>query len=329
MAQFIVGNALRDRIEHWRFARNAIWLVERAAIGTVLRIFSWLPTDAASATGRRLGQWLGPRLRKHREFRRNLELAFPEKTPAEIDRLLTRVWGNAGAVFAEYTQLDTICRRQADERLEVVCLADFDVLTGGGEPAVVVTAHQANWEMVAAAMSRLGIPTAAPYSPLANPWLDAALRHWREPLGCRLLPRDESIRPVVRELRAGNSYALVMDQRVDSGKPVPFFGMDKMTTLIPARLALRFDCELIPAQVERLAGARFRVTLHPPIPHGSDGDETDKALAMTRRVNEHFEQWVRANPQDWFCSKRRWAKGQQRKSIESQPATAAETIGVN
>ena len=39
-----------------------------------------------------------------------------------------------------------------------------------------------------------------------------------------------------------------------------------MTAPALAVLALRFDCDVLPLRVERLDGARFRVTLFPPLP---------------------------------------------------------------
>ena len=86
-----------------------------------------------------------------------------------------------------------------------------------------------------------------------------------------------------------------------------FFGRDALTSISPARLALKFDCDLVPVQVERTGGARFRVTFHRPVK--PDGDATDsqaRALQLTRKINEHFEAWIRKRPEQWICWKRRW-----------------------
>ena len=41
-------------------------------------------------------------------------------------------------------------------------------------------------------------------------------------------------------------------------------------------------------------------------------DEHMKILDMTRQLNELFETWIREQPRDWLCSKRRWAKDARR-----------------
>jgi KDO2-lipid IV(A) lauroyltransferase len=52
---------------------------------------------------------------------------------------------------------------------------------------------------------------------------------------------------------------------MNDGIPVPFFGRGAMTAPALALLALQFDCDVLPARVERLHGARFRLTLFPPL----------------------------------------------------------------
>jgi len=56
---------------------------------------------------------IGPRLDKTRLIRRNVTIAFPEKSVAEIDLLVREIWGNLGAVLAEFPHLETICGRDA------------------------------------------------------------------------------------------------------------------------------------------------------------------------------------------------------------------------
>jgi KDO2-lipid IV(A) lauroyltransferase len=73
---------------------------------------------------------------------------------------------------------------------------------------------------------------------------------------------------------------------------------------------LKFNCDLVPAQVERLQDARYRVTFHPPVrPGNPDDPETARAIDMTQQVHNQFESWIRQRPEDWFCSKRLWPKG--------------------
>jgi KDO2-lipid IV(A) lauroyltransferase len=322
MARILIGKnmLLRRLTERQVWLRNLLWRIEAWLFAGFLLLARRLPASTATGLSRGMLSWLGPKQAKHRHVRRNLELAFPDKPAAEIERLGAGVWGNMGAIFAEYAQLEAIC----EERLESVVAPEIETFRNMGRQAVFVSAHFCNWEILAAAITRLGVPVTAVYTPLQNPWLDRILARQRCHLGCRLIARDESMRPLLRELAAGRSIGLVMDQRVDSGTPIAFFGIDKLTTLIPARLALRRNCELVACMSERLADGRFRVTFFPPVtPEDPQADELVQAEQMSRKVNAYFENWIRARPADWYCTKRRWPKGAQAAGCD--PIGAAST----
>jgi KDO2-lipid IV(A) lauroyltransferase len=273
----------------------------------MLWLMRQLPVDRASRFGAWFGATLGPRFRKGRALDENLQVALPALSAEARAAVVRQAWANAGAVFAEYAHLDAIASRDGG-RLQVCVRGELSTLREPSRPTVFVTAHQANWELSGAAIMSLGIPLAAVYTPPTNPLLDELLCRWRTRLGCELLPRDESMRPMIRALARGRSLGLVMDRRVDSGKPVALFGHDKMTTLIPARLGLRFGCDVVPIRVERLANARFRATFYPAVAAPQQGEEIDRALAMTASIHALFEQWIRERPGQWFPSKRLWPK---------------------
>lgn len=311
MAQFIIGNSRKDLLTRWPWLRNTIWRLESFILGTLLGILSWLPADSASAIGRSLGRFLGPRLPKHRNIIRNLRLAFPDKSRQEIEAIADGIWGNAGSVLTEFACLDKICN---PARIDICYQDGKDSLLGDGRPKVLVAAHMANWEVLAWALTRKLPSVAAPYTAPSNPWLARRLESYRAPLGVQLFERDSSMRPLVTRIRSGESLVFLSDLRVDSGKPAAFLGMDKLTSLVPARLALRFDCDLIPVRVERLHGARFRISFHTPIrPRNPDSSEPEQALDMTRQMNGHFGNWIRERPEDWFCSNRMWPKQLERR----------------
>lgn len=309
MARFILGHRLRALGD--RHGRVATWLyrIDRAFFEALLWLIRLLPVDAASRLGARIGAALGPRFAKSRALEDNLRLAFPDKSADEIRCIARAAWANAGAVFAEYAHLDEITFGDGGKRIQVEMHGDVRTLRDPAHPAVFVTAHQANWELSAAAIAREKVPLAVVYSPPTNPLLDELLNRWRTRLGCELLARDESMRPLLHALRKGSSVGIVMDRRVDSGKDVALFGHAKPTTLIPARLALRYGFDLVPIRVERLGGARFRVSFHAPVAVPPDeGDEIARAVRMTASVHALFEQWFRERPGEWFCSKRLWPK---------------------
>ena len=309
MAEFLVGNSLRKVARKHEFLRQLLWRLDFALVWVVFNLSKLLPIDLGSRFGQRFGAWIGPKLKeKTAIFRENMAIAFPELNDKELDHLVSRAWGRAGRILTEYAHLSTILHEP--QRLSIDIREPIETYDNPSRPCVVVTAHHSNWEVVCIAMARMGIPNASLYSPPTNPMLDRMLAESRRALDCELLPRDNSARLLIRALKQGRTAAMVMDRRVDEGKSIQFFGHAKMSTIMPAKLALKFNCDLVPAQVERLQDARYRVTFHPPVrPGNPDDPETARAIDMTQQVHNQFESWIRQRPEDWFCSKRLWPKG--------------------
>lgn len=325
MAEFIIGNSLRKLAREHRFLQRLLWRLDYTLVWLVASLARRLPVDAASRLGARVGTWIGPKL-KHKTaiFRANYAVAFPELGESERDELVTRAWGQAGRVLGEYAHLATIL--QDDDRLQIEIREPITTFTDPSKPCVVVSAHQSNWEVACSAMARLGIPNASLYSPPTNPLLDRLLLESRQALNCELLPRDNSARLLMRALKAGRTAAMVMDRRVEDGEPVRFFGHDKESTLLPAKLALKNHCDLVPVQIVRLQDAHYRVIFHPPVrPRNPGSDETAQALDMIQQVHEHFEDWIRQHPADWFCSKRLWP----RKTVSKKAEVSGRDAEIN
>src|SRR6202012_5753882 len=113
-------------------------------------------------------------------------------------------------------------------------------------------------------------------------------------------------RRALAALRRGAHLTLLVDQKLNDGIAVPFFGRPAMTAPSLALLALHFDCTVLPARVERLRGAQFRLTIEPPLPLPRRGNRTADAAALMTDVNQTLERWIRERPEQWFWVHRRW-----------------------
>jgi KDO2-lipid IV(A) lauroyltransferase len=330
MSEFIIGHPLRNVARKHPLLAKLFWRLDFVLMWMLITTFRCLPVDTASRFGDRLTRWLGAFMkRKSGMFRANLQVALPELSADELDVLVSDAWGSAGRVLAEYPHLETILEQE--ERLQIDILEPIVTYGQPDKPCVIVTAHLSNWEVVCLAMARMGIPNASLYSPPHNPYLDKLLLESRQALNCELYPRDNSARVLMRALKKGRTAAMVMDRRVEEGgKAIRFFGRDKPSTLLPAKLALKFNCDLVPVQVERLEDAHFKVSFHPPIrPTVATADEDEQALDMTQQIHGHFERWIQAHPGEWFCSKRVWPRRKRYLKKKSLEKKAGEKAGVD
>ena len=175
---------------------------------------------------------------------------------------------------------------------------------------ILVTGHLANWELSPLSVRRYEVPLSVIYSRNSTPPVDRLIRRLRRGVGCELVSKQGGVRALLRALARGHSIGCLVDTRQDDGEWVPFFGVPALTSTAPARLALRYGIDLVPARIERIGtGARFRVTVGPPIePEAAVTDVREQACEMMQRVNERLAGWIREHPEQWICTKRRWPR---------------------
>jgi KDO2-lipid IV(A) lauroyltransferase len=171
---------------------------------------------------------------------------------------------------------------------------------------IFFSGHIANWEIGMLAGVQHGISVAQIYRAANNPLMDRMIARFRSARG-EFIPKGAAgARRAITALRRGTHLALLADQKMNDGIPVLFFGRPAMTAPALAVLALRFDCDVLPLRVERLDGARFRVTVFPPLPLPRSGEPHADAAALMAEVNATLEAWIRDRPEQWLWVHRRW-----------------------
>lgn len=294
-------SALQRRIT--RFVRP----LEAGVVRGLFALLRLIPLQTASAIGGGIARAIGPHIGVTRRARKNLQRAFPEKPPEEIERIIREVWDNLGRVVAEYPHLSRIKAFTPDAVIEVRGTEIVEAARARGRPIIFFAGHLGNWEVSAIAAKAFGVPLHLIYRPANNPAVEQIYREGRGDIAAGLIPKGaEGARQAVRVLREGQQLGILIDQKMNDGIPVPFFGRDAMTAPALARLAFKFDCTVLPTQVERLDGARFRLTVHPPLPLEQTGDLQRDTLQLMTRANAMLESWIRQRPGQWLWLHRRW-----------------------
>ena len=288
-------------------ADRAVTLSHRAEAAAANALLAWArgrSVEAASDGLGRLARRAGPRLSAvHRRGRENIEKALPQLGEAERERALADEWENLGRTAAEYAHLGSLF-----ERTEILGRARIERLVREGGQAVFVSGHFANWEAMAIALHELGLRTAVVYRPANNPLVDETIIGLRAAAMTRvLLPKGKrGGRELVAAVKQGLSLCMLTDQRLSDGVEAELLGRPALTAPAAARLALRSDLPVIPLQIVRLPGVRFRLTVHEPLARPATGDVQADTLALTQAINDRLGDFVREAPGQWLWFHRRW-----------------------
>jgi KDO2-lipid IV(A) lauroyltransferase len=276
-----------------------------------------LPLDFASALGGALARHIGPHLGISQRARRNLTAALPALSAAQVERVVRFMWDNLGRVAAEYPHLRRIgvfppivlqkrVFQKRRGRVETLGIEHLDRAVAAGRKVIIFGGHLGNWEIAALAAGQYGIDVAQIYRAANNPLVERMIARFRGSES-EFIPKGAvASRRALAALRRGAHLTLLVDQKLNDGIPVAFFGRPAMTAPALALLALHFDCAVLPARVERLAGAHFRLTIHPPLPLPRTANRTADVAALMTAVNETLELWIRERPEQWFWLHSRW-----------------------
>lgn len=174
-----------------------------------------------------------------------------------------------------------------------------------GRAAILVTGHFGNWEAARAALAVRGHEIGGLYRPLNNGFLEDRWKSILSGLSGPVFARGRTgLRGLLRYLKDGGAAVILPDQFVRDGTMLDFLGQPAPTSLAAAELALRFDAPLIPFYGIRRAHD-FEIVLEAPIAPTSPEE-------MMQSFNDSLAERIRATPDQWLWTHRRWKPGRHR-----------------
>jgi KDO2-lipid IV(A) lauroyltransferase len=283
------------------------------AVGAI-KAMRLLNVDVMSNLAGGLMRHLGPWLPEHRTGRANLTLAFPEKSAAEIEDILRGVWDNLGRVGAEFAHVDRLWDYDVSRRHQPSRIIDSDEsearlqrMRNAGRPALIFSAHLANWELAAVGAKSYGLDTTILYRRPNLRAVSELVMQLRSGCMGTLVPTglDAPIR-LAKALQRGSHVALLVDQYTVQGVPVTFFGRPTKANPLIARLARQIDCPIHGIHVVRHPGNRFQMHLTDAIEPARDAEGRVDIARTMQIITDVVEGWVREHPEQWLWLHRRW-----------------------
>jgi KDO2-lipid IV(A) lauroyltransferase len=287
------------------------WRAEALAWDLYSGFFRMQGIDKASDTAASMMRVIGPLSPTHKVARINMQRCFPEAKKPEIDRLLGNMWDGFGRLVGEMPNMDKFADPDFfNERVEIVGGERLEAARDANQALVILGLHQSNWELSGTAIMRTGLNCHITYRPANNPHIDKRILETRADHGIKLMTSKggDGAKSLMQALKAGESIALMNDQKMNDGIEVPFFGHGAMTAPGPTRMAMRFDAPLVLVSVQRLGGVRFRITVHEPVEISDNPDKAEAIIETVARINNLAETVIRKAPEQWFWVHRRWSK---------------------
>ncbi|MCA1959541.1 MAG: lysophospholipid acyltransferase family protein [Desulfomonile sp.] len=256
----------------------------------------------------------------------NLTLAFGrEITPRQTWIIARKNFEHLGMLSMEFFRLRRWSHEDLARRLVLRGQEHLNkVLTPGGPGILLVLAHFGSFEVLAALHRYVGLKSHLVVTGAPNRFVNKRMFFQRggSDSGLNILPHRGIVHRVIAALKAGESVAVLADQRGDDTRPVwvDFFDRKVLANGVFARFAVEGAARAIPARAMRTSDGRYLCEFGPEIPiDRSDNVERDIEV-NSQRFHQVFESWLREYPELGFWMHRKFNRKSKRRSA---PALAA------
>ncbi len=236
--------------------------------------------------------------------RANLDMAYGNSlSETEKRRILRTSVRNVGLVAAEFSHLPALLSRGIAPLVRVKGLEHVDRT----KKVILLGAHQGNWELMIPVGGKLGLQPAAVVREFEDPRMNALVNRVRQGEGITLVPKNNAMSVLVREINNGACIGILADQNPrENGVPVTFFGQQTWGSIGPALLAIRAKADIYPISIIRTEDGNYLFEFYPALKLMRTGNLFRDLQINTQRCQDALETLIRAYPEQWLWLHRRW-----------------------
>lgn len=254
-----------------------------------------------------LGYLLAKRLRK--TARRNLEMALPELSTTEHEKIIKGIFRNFGRLLAEFSYFPKFNRAKIEKLVVYEGLEHFQKGIEKGRGVLFLTGHVGAWELSAFAHAVYGYPHNILVRQIDNPYIDKLVDYYRACSGNKAIDKNNSVRAILSALKRGEAVGILIDLNTvrNQGVFCDFFGIPACSTTGLATLALRTKAAVVPGFLlwdEKLG--KHKLHFEPEVELIVTGDQKEDIYQNTAQFNKVVEKIVRLYPDQWMWVHRRW-----------------------
>ena len=274
----------------------------------LFRVINLLPDSLRLGLGRFCATLMRV-LMKRRRFivRTNLQLCFPDASEAQRQR-----WLHEHFRALAQTMIDrAVLWYGSEEKIRrMVHLTGYEHIQNSIDsprPTLMFAPHFVGLDAAATILSMHLVKSATMYTPASDPQVDALMIKGRGRFNqVTQIPRKEGIRGLIRQLRQGTPvyYLPDMDFGREGALFVPFFGVAAATLPATAQIARAWKADVIPivTRWDSTTG-HYHTQVLPPFADFPGEMSLEQATLFG---NQQLEQWVRADPPQYYWVHRRF-----------------------
>ena len=282
--------------------------IEYAFLRAAMALINFFPISVSIWITRRIGDIMFLILPSRRRVAlENLTIAFGNsKSDSEKRRLALESFRHLITSFMEFFRLPKFVKVSA-KHVRFKNTKCLDRALAKGKGAILVMSHLGCWEYLGFLVYLKKYPTTILARAIRNPYIDRWVKNLRKTVNLKHSDKDLNPRWIFSELRQNHCVGIAIDQWAgNEGLWIDFFATPTSTTSLPADMAKRTGCAIVPIYCIRVASGEYEILVEPEVPVKED--ENNWVENATKELNYRLEKNIRAFPEQWMWTHKRWKR---------------------
>ena len=274
----------------------------------------FLPLDFSLFLGRRLGDLVYLFDVRHRAIAyANIRKTVADKLDCRSSARITRKTYQAfGQNLIEISFIPRINRQYLEKYIHIENKDYIREAFQRNKGVIFLIVHEGNWELSNIICANLGFPFILFVRDQGFPRLNALLNSYRLKQGAKIIHKYAGARQLIEALKSNQAIGMTMDQGGRNGEIVEFFGKEASMATGAVKLALKYDCSIVPVFYTRIRGAYTKLILDQVYTvTRSAFPENDLRNNLQRLVNI-YEKYLRQYPHEYLWTYKIWKYGKTR-----------------
>jgi KDO2-lipid IV(A) lauroyltransferase len=276
-----------------------------------------LPLNASLFLGRRLGDVIYFFDARHRAvaYANIRKAALSGSDFLSASRITRRAYQAFGQNLIEISFIPRINKKYLEKYIHIENRHYIADAFKRGKGVIFLAAHEGNWELSNIICANLGFNFILFVRDQGFPRLNALLNSYRLKQGARLIHKQGGLRQLIEALNSNQSIGMTVDQGGRSGQMVKFLGKAASMSTGAVKLALKYDCAIIPVFYTRIKGPYTKVILDQVYTVTKSGNPQKDLRDNLQKLANIYEGYIQQYPHEYLWTYKIWKYGREKEVV--------------
>lgn len=237
---------------------------------------------------------------------KNLKSSFPEKSNAELKKIMKDFYRHFCDLILETLKLFSANQKTIEGRIQLVNAGLLNYYYDQGRSVILTTGHYANWEWPAVTLvSHSNHKGTGIYQRLSSKFFDNKLRQTRARFGMELMSTREVGGFFESHINQLCSYGFINDQSPSDPKKGHWMTfLNQPTNMLTGaeRYAVKYNYPVLYGAITKVKRGYYRIEYILV----SENPANEKPFAITEKCAFLNEELIKKDPRYWLWTHRRW-----------------------